>query len=340
MTARIFRIAVLAALPGAFLFAQQGKISGPVSGYVFDASAHVLRSILGIPGAALFGSPVDFGMSVTAVSVAPRGDTAFVTASDGTFHLFQIAAGAASEINVDGLSGAPDTVVFSPAGSAAALYTGGAVQVITGLPASPSVAGQVDLSALVNGGSHRRQFVTEALAPRPRKDLQTVSAPALALSDDGKFLLAAVNQSVELFGNFSDSGKLASLAGPAKVAFAPGSHDAAIGDFSGAGIVLYQDLGGAQTSRVLAASDDAIGAATDIAYSADGKQLLLSSASGQSVIAFDLAGGGRQTVSCNCSPSGLSRLGDLFRLNDLGHDPLWLLDASAPRILFVPAVSQ
>ena len=43
------------------LLAQQGAISGPVAGYVFDTRTQSLRTIRGVPGASLIGDAVDFG---------------------------------------------------------------------------------------------------------------------------------------------------------------------------------------------------------------------------------------------------------------------------------------
>ncbi len=315
MTPRIFHIAAYIGFSGLLL---HGQISGPVSGYIFDNSAHALRPILGIPGASLVGAPVDFGMDVASVSVSPRQNAAFVTATNGAFGLYRIDAGAVTAVNIDGLWGAPDRIVFSPSGTAAALYVGTAAQIITGLPDAPATAGSVDFSALG-------------------------TPDALALSDDGTVLLASAGTSVRMFGNLNDLGSIANIAAPALLAFAPGGHDAAVGDLSGTGITLFHDLTGSGDSHVLAAPDDSLRSASALAFSANRKALLVASSAGQSVIAFDVAAGDRTSIACSCSPTALIPMGNLFRLNDLGRDPLWLLDAqqtSAARIVFVPALQQ
>ena len=76
------------------LYGQAGKLGAPSTGFVFDQSTHALRQIQGIPGAALVGTPVDFGLAVTAAWVAPRLDSAFVLAADGQAHLFRLSANA------------------------------------------------------------------------------------------------------------------------------------------------------------------------------------------------------------------------------------------------------
>ena len=316
MKVRIFGIFSLVLLPASWLPAQQNQIAGPVSGYVFDQAARGLRPILGIPGASLVGEPMDFGFQVAAAYVAPSQDAAFVAGADGTFHLFRIGTGGTAEQVVNGLGAAPQRVVFSPSGKAAALFGAGSVQIVGGLPDSPAITGAFDVSA--------------AGAP-----------DSLAVSDDGALLLLASGTSVELFSAGGDLGPLTATAGPAITAFARASHDAAILDPTGAGLVLFRDLTGASTSQVVAPPYDAVQSATALAFAADGKRLLIASASLQSVTSFDPATGDRSAIACNCAPTSLVQVGSLFRLNELNRDPLWLLDAraDAPSIVFVPAVA-
>jgi hypothetical protein len=317
MTLHAFRIFLLIASAALCLQAQTSQINGPVSGYVFDASARSLRPILGLPGASLFGDPLQFGFDVASAFVAPRQDAAFVVAADHTVHVFRFDAGAVSERNLDSLPPAPERVVFSPSGSAAALYAGGSIAIVKGLPDSPAVAGGMDLPS-------------------------GTTLDSLAISDDGAVLLLSANQAVRFYSSFTDLGKLMDTSGAVLMAFAAGGHDAAIADPSGAGIVLFHDLAGSGDSRVLAAPDDAIAAASALAFSADGQRLLVASSAAQSVTTFDLAAGGRSAIACECTPKFLARMGSLFRLNDPGSEPLWLLDtrASDARLVFVPALAQ
>src|ERR1035437_5800870 len=103
-----------------------------------DSLGAPLRVVFSPSGsAALVGAPVDFGFAVMAAYVAPRLDSVFVmAASDGRAHLFRLTADAPPETAVDSL-GAPLRLVFSPSGTAAALYSPGSVQVIKGLPDAP-----------------------------------------------------------------------------------------------------------------------------------------------------------------------------------------------------------
>jgi hypothetical protein len=315
MKLRMLRALVLTSLAAVGILAQQGRVEGPVSGYVFDSSAQGLRPILGVPGASLFGSPLDFGFAISSAYAAPRQDAAFVVASDGSLHVFSLNGSTVTEHRVANLVNSPERLLFSPAGTAAALYAHGSIEMVTGLPNSPTVSGGVDLPS------------------------GTVP-DALAISDDGSVLLVSAGKAVWLYSSSNALGKLTDTAGPAMLAFAAGGHDAAIDDPAGAGVVLFHDLTGAANSQVLAAPDATISDSSALAFTADGKSLLLASSKGQSVTTFDLAAGARNAIACTCSPSTLARMGNLFRLTELGREPVWVLDpsSSAPRIVFVPAL--
>ena len=303
------RILVSACLAACSLYGQAGKLAAPSLGFVFDPPAHALRRIQGIPGAALVGAPVDFGFAVSAAYVAPRLDSVFVlAASDGRAHLFRLTADAPLERAVDSM-GAPLRVVFSPSGTAAALYSPGSVQVIKGLPDAPAVSATISL--------HRN-----LRARRPLPD-------TLAISDDGAYLLYGTGGPIELIGVAGNSRQI--MAG-ALAAFAPGGHDAAV--ISSGKLILFQDIAGAATER----SFDAIETPSALAFSPDGQKLFVASATGRAVTTIQVATGDRSALACDCAPSALIPMGSVFRLNELGSEPLWLLDTASERgLVFVPA---
>jgi hypothetical protein len=293
------------------LYGQPGKLAVPSTGFVFDQSAHALRRIQGIPGAALVGAPVEFGFAVSAAYAAPRLDSAFVLAGDGRAHLFRLTADAPAELAVASL-GAPLRVVFSPSGSAAGLYSPGSVQVIKGLPDAPVVAATISLRA----------------NPRPRRPLPDT----LAISDDGAYLLYAAGGPIELIGVAGDSRQVMAGAAGALAAFEPGSHDAAI--VHSGKLTLFQEIAGAATER----SFPGIAAPSALAFSPGGQQLFVASATGRAVTTIQVATGDRSVLACDCAPSVLIPMGSLFRLNELGAEPLWLLDTASGRgLVFVPA---
>jgi hypothetical protein len=293
------------------LYGQAGKLGAPSTGFVFDQSTHALRQIQGIPGAALVGTPVDFGLSVTAAWVAPRLDSAFVLAADGQTHLFRLSSDAPAERAVDSL-GAPSNVVFSPSGTAAALYSPGSVQVIKGLPDSPAAAPAIRLRA----------------NPRSRRQLPET----LAISDDGAYILYSSGGPIELIAVAGNTRQVMESGDGAVAAFAPAGHDAAI--VNSAKLILYQDIAGAATERSFAG----IAAPSALAFSPDSQKLLVASATGHAVTAVLVATGDASSLTCDCAPSALVPMGAVFRLNELGSGPLWLLDPSSDRgLVFVPA---
>ena len=305
------RILVSACLAACSLYGQAGKLAAPSLGFVFDPPAHALRRIQGIPGAALVGAPVDFGFAVSAAYVAPRLDSVFVMAGDGRAHLFRLTADAPLERAVDSL-GAPLRVVFSPSGSAAALYSPGSVQVIKGLPDAPAVSATISL--------HRN-----LRARRPLPD-------TLAISDDGAYLLYGTGGPIELIGVAGNSRQIMAGAPDALAAFAPRGHDAAL--IHSGKLTLFQDIAGAATER----SFDAIETPSALAFSPDGQKLFVASATGRAVTTIRVATGDRSALACDCAPSALIPMGSVFRLNELGSEPLWLLDTASERgLVFVPA---
>lgn len=316
MTSRILPIVALASLAAVLEAQPQGTVNGPVAGYVFDKTAHALRPVLGLPGASLLGSPIRWRYRVDQAFVAPRLDSAVGVTPEGAFRLFRMRDGIATEMAIGGLAtaGSPYSIAFSPSGSSVALYGGNRVQVVSGLPDAPVVGGSVDLTA--------------AGVPS-----------AVAVSDDASTVLVSVNSSIRLFESYADMGKLIDTAPGALVAFAAGGHDAAVAD-SGAGVLMFHDLAGAGASQVIAPPDENGSAFSALAFSADGKALFLASAAAQAVTQLDLSAGSRTPIACDCAPTVLARMGNVFRLTELAGDPLWLLDSpeSTPRVVFVPAL--
>jgi DNA-binding beta-propeller fold protein YncE len=323
---KLFRpIAILLGLTAPLLVAQQGRIAGPVSGYVFDRTAHALRPVLGIAGASVLGDGLSFGLPVASAYVSPRQDTAVVVGADRSLHLFRLNAGAVAEMAVNGLSGAPEGVAFSPSGTAAALFAAGRVQVITGLPDAPVLGGMADARANQD---------PSALNVRPHP-YRAMAAEMFAVSDDGTLLLVASAGTVRVMQTAGGERTLMDSASGALVAFAPGGHDAVVAGPSSAGLVVVRDVGGAAQQQAVAAAAD-IASADGIAFSADGQRLYVARSSG-GVAVFDLAARNRTDITCDCVPFGLTPMGNLYRLNELGTGPLWLLDPAGARIVFVPA---
>jgi hypothetical protein len=309
-----------------WLNAQQGTLTGPVAGFVFDNFAQVLRPIKGVPGASLFGDPVAFGLPVSAVYAAPRQDSAIVVGVDQSLHLFLLNGGSPSEVSLGGFSVLPERVIFSPSGTAVALISSGSAHVLTGLPSAPTQFGSVKVEsttvAMMTGAHSARTF----------------SSPAMALSDDGTYLLTVADGSARLLSIHGENRKLIAAQASALVAFAAGGHDAAVVD-SLTGVTLIRDAAGAAGTQLLAVPDDGLAGPAGLAFSQDETTLYVASGTAQSVAVFNLAAASRSAVTCACTPSTLAPLGNVFRLTEFTTGPLWLFDGTSatPRTVFVPA---
>jgi DNA-binding beta-propeller fold protein YncE len=297
----------------------QQQVSSPVAGYVFDGAA--LRPVAGVMGGATLGDALGLGLTASAAEVSPQLDSAIVTASDGSMHLFRLGGAGPAEVAWSGAPRGPALVVYSPSGTAAAIYVSGRVHVVSGLPKAA-----VEAFAVAAGS-----------APvRAESRIASAEPQAMAVSDDAAWLLVAGMGRVRLLGASGSSAVLLEGARPIGVAFAPGGHQAAV--LSGAGPWLdeYSDIAAAPVERIPAPS---LTEPAGLAYSADGKLVVGAARGGKSVTVFDLAAGTASTLGCDCAPTGVSRLGNLFRLTEAGNGPVWFVDmaASPARIAFVPA---
>lgn len=323
------RILVFSCITAATLAAQQGSISGPLTGYVFDRGGKTLRPIRGIPGASLVGEALNPGFDLASADVSPRQDSAVLVAADGAVHAVRLRSGTMSALPIDGIAGSPERVVFSPSGSALAIYARGRLQVVTGLPDAPVRSGTVEL--LPGSGA-----AVEALSTnRLRRNFDG----SIAISDDGAYILASTGGGIQLLALTGANRKLMDARSGALVAFAPRSHDAAVADSAGAGLVWFHDVAGSSDARTVAATDGDIASPTALAFAPNGQRLFLARSMARSVTAFDLVAGTRKAIACSCAPAGLTAMGDLFRLNEPGAEPIWLLDVrtNEPQLLFVPA---
>ena len=306
------------------LAAQQGNLTGPVAGFVFDGAGRTVRPIQGVPGASLLGDGFGFGIDVSSVSISPRQDSAFVIAADQSLHFFLLKNGTPSEVSLGGVTGAPERILFSPSGTAAALMGDTSSRILTGLPNAPTLSGSVRIPAFwgqVSTGIHSAKLPAN-----------------VALSDDGTYMLATVQGQARLLSVQGQNRSLMAAQTGALVAFAPGNHDAAVMD-SFTGLTLIRDAAGNGTTQLLSVPDDGLAGPAGLAFSSDRKTVYVASSTAKSVVAFNLAAASRTAIGCACTPTTLMPMGNLFRLNEFSGEPLWLLDGTAatPRTVFVPA---
>ena len=317
----IYFALALVMLPAAVQSASN-TIEGPRMGFVFDHAARSVRPILGIPGAATLGKPVESGLDLRKIAISPMQD--YLLATEGEHNQVVVLATSRAPlvaVAVQGADRGPDQLSISAGGTAAALYYKGGnhVLVITGLPAAPRISERLYLSA--------------GQAPS-----------ALAISDDGQTLLAGIADSVYWV---SPSGEVPVLRGLHKiVSIALGSnHTALVADGVANQIHRIQNVTTAVEPDVVAGPKQGIATPVAVAMSQDGKRAFVANSKSGTVAILDLhAKAELAQLSCQCTPTGLDRLAgaDVFRLTEPVSGPMWVLDGAAhqSRIVFVPPAAK
>jgi hypothetical protein len=308
---------VMAVLLAAVAAAQSGTaLSGPTMGLVFDSSQSALRPIRGIPGAATLGDPVNLGFALASATVSPRQDYALALKADDSSLVLVRAGAEVSSTAVPGARPAPALIVFSPAGTAAALYDSGAgrVQILTGLPDAAAVQSDVDISALAG------------------------PVAALAVDDAGTslFLAAGAAEAVSLYriGMDGASQFLASFRSVAALRLSGTGGDALLADSAAGAVYSIRDSG----IETIASGQDGLGA--PIAVEADSAGRIFVADQAGNVTILDRSRGSVVSLPCGCAPAGLFRLSGTatFRLTEPSDAPMWVLDASGDdaRIVAIP----
>lgn len=305
------RIPVIAAIVVAFCVCANAqsasKLSAPVLGYSINPDLTAIRSIMGVPGAAMFGDPINTAVPFTSGVVSP--DSTFCLAANADNGLpIRISLPAGSVTPIANARQGPARIIISPGSSSAALVYSDSIAVVQGLPDAPSVA-------------------------RELSDLEDIGP--VAVSDDGELLLARTGSTVRLFRGevWSDLALTSKLQA---AAFLQQSEDAALD--TSEGIVLIRNLGApTSTQRIARLASDVVA----IVFLTS-ERLLTASADG-SIVTYDLAAATASTCTCNCSPNGLYRLGakGVFQLLNRAENGTFLVDTtSLTRTVFVPRTQQ
>ena len=293
-------------------------LSGPTLGLVFDSSQSALRPIRGIPGAASLGDPVNAGFSLASATVSPQQGYAIALKADDSSVVLVRAGGASAAI--PGARPAPALVVFSPAGTAAALYDSGAgrVQILTGLPDAAAVQSDVDISALAG------------------------PVAALAVDDAGSSLFLAVGpaETVSLYRIAADGASqfLAPFRSVAALRLSGNGREALLADSAAGAVYIVRDLRGAGRIEMIASGNDGLG--TPIAVESDSAGRIFVADQAGNLTILDRSHGSVLSLPCGCAPAGLFRLSGTatFRRTEPSGAPMWVLDASGadPRVVAIP----
>jgi hypothetical protein len=292
-------------------------LGGPSLGFVFDPTSKSVRPLLGLPGAAVQGPALSVPFPLDRAEAAQRG--AFVLAIDqADSAVVEITAAGAQKLS--GVPAGPDTVVFSPSASTAALYyrDRAVVELLEGLPGAAVVAASLNVAAL----------------PQP--------ISALAVSDDGLVLAASPTgpASAEVFavGNHRAAAPTLTVGRVAGLAFIGATQDALLAD-GPANLIYRLHNGGAPV--VIAGIAEGVTAPIALGTSADGKRAVVANDGGAPLVLLDLADRTATKASCPCRVSGVEPMAGnaVFRVTDPAEPVMWLLDADlpAPRFLSVPA---
>jgi hypothetical protein len=310
---------VKAALLAGVAAAQSGTaLSGPTMGLVFDSSQSALRPIRGIPGAASLGDAVNPGFALASATVSPRQDYALALRTDDSSVVLVRAGGASAAVS--GARSSPTLTVFSPAGTAAALYHSGAgrVQILTGLPDAAAVQSDVDISALAG----------------------PVAALAVDNAGTSLFLAAGAAEAVSLYRVAVDgtSQFLASFRSVAALRLSDNGREALLADSAAGAVYVIRELRGAGHLETIASGRDGLGSPVAVESDSAGRIFVADQAG--KVIILDRSRGSVASLTCGCTPTGLFRLSGTatFRLTEPSNGPMWVLDASGAdaRIVAIP----
>ena len=292
-------------------------LAGPSLGFVFDPVSKSVRPLLGLASAAMRGAPLQVPFALDRAEAAQRG--AFVLGIDQADSAV-IAITTAGAQKLSGISAAPDTVVFSPSATAAALYhrDRAVVEILEGLPHRAALAASLNVAALPQ------------------------SVTALAVSDDGLVLAASPTGPdavvVYAVGRHRAAAPVLTVGRVAGMTFLGSSEDALVAD--GAANLVYRLRDGA-APVVIAGVGEGISTPIVLAASADGKRAMVANDGGAPLVLLDLVNRSASKASCPCRVSAAEPMAGnaVFRVTADSEPVMWILDADlpAPRFLFVPA---
>src|SRR5262249_52553514 len=113
-------IAIISQVAGP-VHAQPAIFHGPIVGFVYASSSRSVRPVLGVPGAAIMGSPVL--SDVDHASIAPGGKWALVSKGGSVRFVRGLSDKEPSESAAEGLIDSVDRVVWNGEGTSALLFS-------------------------------------------------------------------------------------------------------------------------------------------------------------------------------------------------------------------------
>jgi DNA-binding beta-propeller fold protein YncE len=302
-------------------FADDIQFSGIVAGFVFDASSSSIRPILGVPGAAMLGSPV--AQDINAAEIAPGGDRAVVSRG-GRLHLISgLRSGSPAWTAIAGLSNA-DQFIWNSAGSAAALYS--------------SDTGALLLIRILGDGSLEEFSLDVSL-------LGSAMGPIL-VDHDGRYLVAMTASepaTLYVLDRQSAPKRIAQFDRPGPMSFAGNERDVLVVDANRRQIMLIQDVFGTAGALPFGALPDGATTPAGLAVSPDETRVFVADRASRQIAVYDM--GTRNMIDqipLDAEPAFVKRFSkdSLFLLNSSasGSEPFQLLETGdKPSVYFVPA---
>ena len=300
------------------LFAQESKLSGPVSGYVFEGSARALRLVIGVPGASYLGPAIRSGIDFA--SVSPDGRLAVIQ-SEGN-------------LAVAGL-GAPDREASAVQAAAAA-----------------SRAAWADDSSAVAVWIESSRSLLLWRTGEPAWQALEVSAgewQAMAVASRGEAVLVglAADGAAALYRLAPGAGSAALARLESIAAIAIGASEAYIADRTRNEILAMHDWRGSATLSLLANETKGIADPVGLGLTADSRTLMVAGAKDRSVTLIDIASASPVArLEADVEPATMQLMASgerggqrIFLLNrpDDSAEALQVVTASGePGVFFVP----
>ena len=282
------------------------QIDAPQLGWVPDGTR--IRPVYGIPASAAVGAAIGTQDFLRIAASASRNYVLVCATDTGIVSVYRPDTGLTP---LDGAGIAPDSIVLSPGGSAAALWFNSInqVQIVTGLPEAPAI----------------RQLDASFLGATP---------DALALSDDGAWLAGSWVTGVYAFGPNGEVNRLPIEDRVAALGFFQSTHDMAAAGT--AALLRVTGMGSFVQVSTLATFADSSSPAAAVAVTRDNKAVIAVDLSGF-ITAVQIESGTATTTDCGCSPEGLFAMGpSAFRLTGLQGGAFRLFDAALGEVLFAP----
>src|SRR5580704_14000390 len=115
------RLAMLLGACALAVLADDARVNGPISGFVFDRSTQSIRPIFGIPGSSYLGPSVADGFDLA--SISPLGISALATQSGKLYFLRNLDAAQPDSMPLDGAISGAARFAWGPDGLSAVVYS-------------------------------------------------------------------------------------------------------------------------------------------------------------------------------------------------------------------------